>query len=165
MCDEGMLLDGSKIVGSFSMTIGAVVSPDMKPLELNILKLSKKVAAGARFIQTQAVFDTDQLEKWMAEAKNQGITEKAAILAGVLPLQNADEAERLQKKYTDLSIPDRIIDRLKSAGDEAAQKKEGLAICVEIIKKIKAMDGARGIHILSGGCEASVPEILSASGL
>jgi methylenetetrahydrofolate reductase (NADPH) len=162
MCDEGILLDGSKIAGSFSMVVGAVVSPDMKPMELNILRLSKKVDAGARFIQTQAVFDTGNFEKWINEARNQGITSKAAILAGVLPLQSAGEAESLKKKYTDLSIPDHIIERLKAAGDGTAQKKEGLAICVETIKKIKAMDGVKGIHILSGGCESSVPEILSA---
>jgi methylenetetrahydrofolate reductase (NADPH) len=162
MCDESILLDGTPIAGSFSMTIGAVVSPDMKPMELNILRLSKKVDAGAKFIQTQAVFDSDYFEKWINEARNQGIASKAGILAGILPLHSANEAESLKIKYTDLSIPDHIIDRLKSAGDDAAQKKEGLAICVETIKKIKAMDGVRGIHILSGGCESSVPEILSA---
>jgi methylenetetrahydrofolate reductase (NADPH) len=162
MCDEGVLLDGSKIMGSFSMVIGAVASPHMKPMELNILRLSKKVDAGARFIQTQAVFDTGNFEKWIKEVSRQGLASKAAILAGVMPLQNSGEAQRLRQKYTDLSIPDHIIERLKAAGDGTAQKKEGLAICVETIKKIKAMDGVKGIHILSGGCESSLPEILSA---
>jgi methylenetetrahydrofolate reductase (NADPH) len=111
------------------------------------------------------VFDAEQFEKWMIEVRNQKITPKAAILAGVLPLQNAAQAQSLRDKYTDLSIPDGVIERLKAAGDEVAQKKEGLAICVETIKKIKSMEGVRGIHILSGGCESSVPEILSASGL
>jgi methylenetetrahydrofolate reductase (NADPH) len=165
MCDEGVLLDGTEINGGFSMLIGAVVSPYMKPMELNILRLSKKVNAGARFIQTQAVFDADHFEKWMVEARKQGVTSQTAILAGVLPLKSAAEGESLRNKYTDLSIPDSVIERLKAAGDEAAQKKEGLSLCVETIKKIKAMDGVRGIHILSGGCEGSVPEILSASGL
>jgi methylenetetrahydrofolate reductase (NADPH) len=165
MCDKGLLLDGSRIAGPFSMLIGAVASQDMKPMELNILRLSKKVEAGARFIQTQAVFDVGNFEKWIKEAQNQGITSKSAILAGVLPLQNASDTENLRKKYMDLAIPDGIIERLKAAGDDVAQKKEGVAICVETIKKIRTMDGVRGIHILSGGCENSVPEILSTSGL
>jgi methylenetetrahydrofolate reductase (NADPH) len=64
-----------------------------------------------------------------------------------------------------LHIPDEIIEQLKAAGSEEAQKKEGLAICSETIKKIKDMNGIRGIHILSGGKEAIVPELLAASGL
>jgi methylenetetrahydrofolate reductase (NADPH) len=163
--DEGILLDGTKINGSFTVLIGAVASPDMKPIELNILRLAKKVEAGARFIQTQAVFDSDNFETWLKEARSQGITEKTAIIAGVLPLTSASEAESLREKYMDLSIPDHIIERLRAAGNDVSQKKEGLSICIETIKKIKGMDGVRGVHILSGGKENSVPEIVSASGL
>jgi methylenetetrahydrofolate reductase (NADPH) len=57
------------------------------------------------------------------------------------------------------------VERLESAGDEDSQKKQGAAICVETIKKLKEMEGLRGIHILSGGREGLVPEILAASGL
>jgi len=165
MCDEGVLLNGSKIESSFSVLIGAVANPYIKPLELNIMRLAKKVEAGARFIQTQAVFDTDNFDKWLKEAKAQRVTEKTAIIAGILPLTGASEAEILREKYMDLSIPDSIVERLKAAGNDVAQKKEGLSICIEAIKKIKGMDGVRGIHILSGGKENSVPEIISASGL
>jgi len=165
MCDEGVLLDGSRIMGSFSVLIGAVANPYMKPFELNVLRLAKKVEAGARFIQTQAVFDTDVFDKWLKEAISQGITEKTAIIAGILPLTGASEAEILRGKYMDLSIPDSIIERLKAAGNDTAQKKEGLSVCIETIKKIKGMDGVSGIHILSGGKENNVPEIISAYGL
>lgn len=165
MCDDGVLLDGSKIKGSFSLLIGAAASPYMKPVELNFLRLAKKVEAGARFIQTQAVFDIDTFDKWLKEAISQGITEKTAIIAGVLPLTGASEAESLRRKYMDLSIPDSIIERLKAAGNDTSQKKEGLSICIETIKRIKGMDGVRGIHILSGGKENNVSEIISASGL
>jgi len=165
MRDEGILLDGTGIKGSFTVLIGAVACPDMKPMELNILRLAKKVYAGAQFIQTQAVFDTDNFGNWLKEARSQGITEKTAIIAGVLPLSGASEAIALREKYMDLSIPDRIIERLRAAGDDASQKKEGLSICIETIQKIKGMDGIEGVHILSGGRENCVPEIISASGL
>lgn len=162
MRDEKVLLDGTQIKGEFPILIGAVAGPDMKPLELNILRLSKKIEAGADFIQTQAVFDIDTFERWIEAARSEGLTAKAAIIAGVMPLESAEEAEALRNKYTDLSIPDSIIKRLTDAGDEAAQKKEGLAICVEAVKKIKEMDGVSGIHILSGGKENMVPEIIAA---
>jgi methylenetetrahydrofolate reductase (NADPH) len=159
--NEGLLLDGGKINGRFSMLIGAVANPYMKPMELNIIRLDKKVSAGASFIQTQAVFDVEAFQLWLEAARQEGITEKVAILAGVLPLASADEAKKLSDTYTDSSIPGEIIERIRAAGDLNAQKKEGLAICAEIIKKIKAMPGLRGAHILSGGNEAVVPELIA----
>jgi methylenetetrahydrofolate reductase (NADPH) len=163
--NEGVLLDGSKIDGSFSMLIGAVANPNMKPLELNILRLKKKINAGAKFIQTQAVFDTDVFQQWLEAAVKAGLTERAGILAGVLPLTDAAETKKLSESFTDYVIPKDIIERLNSTSDQASQNKEGLAICTEIVKKLKLMKGLRGIHILSGGNESIVPELISATAL
>ena len=162
---SGELLNGVKIQGSFNMLTGAVANPFMKPVELNILRMSQKADAGAGFIQTHAVFDVEAFGAWLGAAKDAGITDKTAVLAGIFPLESVGEAEALRDKYTDFNIPDSIIERLRSAGSADAQKKEGVAICVEIIGKIKNMSGLRGIHIMSGGKEQLIPEILSASGL
>lgn len=165
MRDQGILLDGTKIGGAFPVLVGAVANPFMRPLELNILRLAKKVEAGAEFIQTQAIFDIGEFNQWIEAARGEGIAEKTAIIAGILPLESAAEAQSLREKYMDMRIPDQIIERIKSAGDEGAQKKEGISICVEVIKEIKKLDGVKGIHILSGGKESLVPEIIAASGL
>jgi methylenetetrahydrofolate reductase (NADPH) len=165
MTQEGLLADGTKIDGQFSMLVGAVANPFLRPLELNLLRLGQKVEAGARFIQTHPVFDLEAFGQWLSAARSAGVTSKAAILAGVLPLDSAAEAQKLRDTYTDHCIPDKVIARLKAVGDEAAQKKEGAAICVETIKALKKMEGLRGIHLLSGGKEAVVPGILSAAGL
>jgi methylenetetrahydrofolate reductase (NADPH) len=171
MSEKGVLADGTKIEGQFSMLVGAVANPFLKPLELNMLRLNKKVEAGARFIQTGAVFDIETFGQWLDAAISGGITAKAAILAGVLALDCAVEAQRLRDTYTDYCIPDNVIERLKKAGGstslttggEAAQKKEGIAICLEAIKKLKKMKGLRGIHILSG-CKGKVaPEVVAAA--
>ena len=161
MNEEGLLLGGTKIEGPFSMLIGAVANPYVKPLELNIIRLKKKADAGANFIQTQAIFDVAIFQQWLEAARQVGITEKVAILAGILPLQSADEARRLGDTYTDFNIPEDIINRIKAAGNQEAQKKTGLVISNEIIKKIRAMPGLRGVHILSGGNEAVVPELIA----
>jgi methylenetetrahydrofolate reductase (NADPH) len=165
MCDEGVLLDGTKIEGEFSMLIGAAANPYTTPLELNMIRLNKKIDAGADFIQTQAIFDIEAFGRWLDAAISEGITEKTAILAGIMPLESAAEAERLRDTYTDLHISDELIERLKAAGSKETQKKEGLAICAGTIKKVKDMKGVRGIHILSGGKEAIVPELIAVSGL
>jgi methylenetetrahydrofolate reductase (NADPH) len=163
--NEGMLQDGKKIQGTFSMLIGAAANPSLKPMELNMLRLRKKIAAGADFIQTQAVFDVAVFKAWLEAAQKEGLTDKTAILAGVMPLSGTAEAKKLSENYTDYNIPADIIERIGKAGNEDAQKKEGIKICSEIIKALKGLKGLRGIHILSGGNEASVPELISASGL
>jgi methylenetetrahydrofolate reductase (NADPH) len=162
MMNGGLLLDGTKIQGEFSMLIGAVANPYMKPLELNIIQLGKKAAAGANFTQTQAVFDVDLFQQWLEAAGKEGITEKTAILAGVLPLKSAAQGQKLLDTHTDFNIPIDVLNRIKAAGDLEAQKKEGLKIAIEIIRKLKAVPGLRGVHILSGGNETIVPDLLTA---
>ncbi len=165
MVAEGVLLDGTEIQGEFNMLVGAVANPCLRPLELNILRLNTKVRAGAKFIQTHAVFDIEAFGQWLGAARSESITEKAAILAGVLPLTSAAEAEKLRDTYTDSCICDEVIERLKTTGDDEAQKKEGLIICEETIKKLKKMNDVRGIHILSGGKEAVVAQLFAAAEL
>jgi methylenetetrahydrofolate reductase (NADPH) len=159
--NNGQLLDGKKIQGSFCMLIGAAANPNLKPLELNILRVSKKIAAGADFIQTQSVFDVDAFKVWLEAVCNAGLADKTAILAGVLPLKSAAQAKQLAETHTDFVIPDAIIDRLTAAGGSEAQEKEGVKIAAEIIKKLKGLPGLKGVHILSGGNESTINELLS----
>jgi methylenetetrahydrofolate reductase (NADPH) len=162
---NGTLLNGSKIRGNCSLLIGAVVNPYLRPLELNMIRLLKKVKAGAKFIQTQAVFNTTDFQEWLDAAYKEGITEKAAIIAGIYPLESYDEAISLLNKHTDFYIPDSHIKRIKDAGNIEAQRKMGISICVETIGKIKEMKGLSGIHIISGGKEDVVNEVIAEAGL
>jgi methylenetetrahydrofolate reductase (NADPH) len=157
--NNGQLLDGTEIQGNFGMLIGAAANQNLKPIELNLLRLSKKVAAGADFVQTQAVFDVDQLEA----VRNAGLADQAAILAGVLPLKSVAQAKELTETHTDFVIPETIINRLTAAGGLEAQKKEGVKIAAELIKKLKGLPGLKGVHILSGGNESTVNELLAAA--
>ncbi|MGA2093082.1 MAG: methylenetetrahydrofolate reductase [Sedimentisphaerales bacterium] len=159
MMEKRELANGTKIEGEFAMLVGAVANPFLKPMELNMLRLAKKVEAGAKFIQTGAIYDVEAFSQWFDAAKAEGITAKAAILAGVEPLNCAVEAQKLRETYTDYYIPDNVIDRLKKAGNEAVQKKEGIAICVETIKKLKQIKGLRGIHILSAAVPAAAKQL------
>jgi methylenetetrahydrofolate reductase (NADPH) len=163
MSEKGVLADGAKIDGQFSMLVGAAANPFLKPVELNMLRIQKKVEAGAKFLQTSAVFDIDMFGQWLSAAVKDGITAKAAVLAGVAVLDSDAEAQRLRNTYTDYIIPDSVIDRLKKAGSEDAQQKEGLNICVETIKELKTMKGLRGIHIHCG-CKGKIsPEAVAAA--
>ena len=163
MGEQGLLADGTKIDGPFSMLVGAVANPFLKPLELNLVRLQNKVEAGARFIQTHAVFDLDTFRRWLDAVGQAGLTKKVAILAGVFPLESAAEAQKLRETHPDFCVPDAVMERLQASGNGGG--KPGFALCVETIKRLKTMEGVRGIHILSGGKEAVVPELLAAAGL
>lgn len=165
MNEEGVLMNGKKIDGDFSMLVGAVANPYLKPLELNIMRLKKKVNAGVKFIQTQAVFGTTQFKEWLDAANAEELTEKAAIIAGIYPLSSYKEAIELLEKHTDFYIPSPQLERLKDAGDEDAQKQMGITLCVETINKIKNMKGLKGIHIISGGKEDIISTLISEAGL
>lgn len=165
MTVKGELQNGAAIDGSFSLVTGAVANPCMRPVELNLLRLGQKVDAGADFIQTHAVFDIDAFAEWMDAADKEGICGRTAIIAGLYPLESAEEAEKLTAKYTDYHIPVSAIERLRSAGDASAQRKEGMAIFAETAAKIRTIKGVRGIHLFSGGKETLIPELLSVSGL
>ncbi len=91
-----------------------------------------------------------------------GLAGKTAILAGVLPLKSAAQAVELTSTHTDFIIPETIINRLTAAGDAGAQEKEGVSIAAETINKLKGLPGLKGVHILSGGNESRVGELLAA---
>jgi methylenetetrahydrofolate reductase (NADPH) len=165
MRDKGTLLDGTPIAGQFSMLIGTVANPYLRPLELNLIHLAKKIEAGADFIQTQPVFDFEEFTVWLNAARQEGLVDKTAILAGVLPLTSAEEAEKLREAHTELRIPDVLAAELKAAGTADAQEKEGLKFCAQTIGKLKGAKGVRGIHILSGGREKLVSKLRAVAGL
>jgi methylenetetrahydrofolate reductase (NADPH) len=160
--NNGQLLDGTRIQGNFGMLIGAAANPSLKPLELNILRLSKKISAGADFIQTQPVFDVDSFKIWLEAVRGEGLADKTAILAGVMPLKGVAQAQELTATHTDFVIPETIINRLTSAGDVEAQSREGTKIAAEIIYELNSLPGLKGIHILSGGNESRVGALLAA---
>jgi methylenetetrahydrofolate reductase (NADPH) len=161
--NNGQLLDGTSIQGNFGMLIGAAANPNLKPIELNLLRLRKKVAAGAHFVQTQSVFDVDEFKVWLEAVRKAGLADQTAILAGVLPLKSAAQAKELTETHTDFVIPETIINRLTAAGNHEAQKNEGVKIAAELIKKLKGLPGLKGVHILSGGNESTVNELLAAA--
>ncbi|RPJ34936.1 MAG: methylenetetrahydrofolate reductase, partial [Planctomycetaceae bacterium] len=125
MRDKGTLLDGTAIAGKFSMLIGTVVNPYLRPMELNMIQLAKKIEAGADFIQTQPIFDVEEFAVWLNAARQEGLADKTAILAGILPLSSVQEAEKLREAHTELRIPDVLVAKLKAAGNADAQEKEG----------------------------------------
>jgi methylenetetrahydrofolate reductase (NADPH) len=144
------------------LLVGAVAEPHLTPMGLNLLRLKKKIAAGADFLLTEPVFDVTSFGKWMDAVSEAGLDSKVAIIASVLPLDSVEKAQTLQKHQTYGPIDDAAIERLGNAADPA---KEGLAMASEVAAQLKSVPGVRGIHILCGGSEAVAGELVAAAKL
>lgn len=164
MRDEHKVLGGDEIEGPPAMFIGAAANPFADPFEYRVIRLAKKVAAGADFIQTQCIYDLGKFERFMQMARDRGLHEKVHILAGVTPLKSVGMARYMKEKVAGMEVPDEIINRMKSAGKEKA-KEEGINICVEQIQRLRQIPGVHGIHLMAIEWEEMVHTIVERAGL
>jgi 5,10-methylenetetrahydrofolate reductase len=162
MRDEGQFMSGDEISGDVPMFIGCAANPFADPFEFRVLRLAKKINAGADFIQTQAVFDIPRFRNWMEMACGQGLHERAYILAGIIPMKSLGMARYMKKYVAGLMIPDELISRMQQASDA---KEEGVNISCELIDEIRDIPGVRGVHIMAVAWEEIVPEIVERAGL
>ena len=162
MRDEGVFAGGEKLEAPIDIFIGAVANPFADPFEYRIVRLAKKIEAGAQFIQTQAIFDLERFERWMEGIRKLGLHKKVPILAGVIPIKSLGAARYMKNNVSGIIVPDELIDRLKGAKDK---KEEGIQICVETIKAVQKMEGVAGVHIMAIAWEEIVPEIVERAGL
>jgi methylenetetrahydrofolate reductase (NADPH) len=164
MRDEHKVLGGDEIEGVPAMFIGAAANPFADPFEYRVIRLAKKVAAGADFIQTQCIYDMDKFERFMQMVRERGLHKKVHILAGVTPLKSVGMARYMKEKVAGMEVPDEIITRMKGAGKDKA-REEGLNICVEQIQRLRQVEGVHGIHLMAIEWEEAVHTIVERAGL
>ncbi len=142
--------------------IGAVANPFADPFEFRVMRLAKKIEAGADFIQTQCIFDVDRFEEWMKLVVAEGLHEKVYILAGLTPVRSHKALRYMKNNVAGITVPDELITRMESAEDP---KEEGVRVCVEMIERIKNIEGVSGIHLMPIGWESITPTLLERAGL
>lgn len=162
MRDESRFLSGRRIDQAPRMFLGAAANPFAEPMEFRVDRLAKKVAAGAQFVQTQYCFDVPRLERYMRRVRDAGLDEKAFILVGVGPLASAGAAGWIRDHVPGVHVPDDVIRRLKGAD---RQRQEGKRLCIELIQRIREIEGVHGVHVMAYRQEESVAEIVEASGV
>ena len=160
MRDEGRFLSGRPLVQPPELFIGAAENPFAPPHEFRPLRLAKKVAAGAQFIQTQYCYDLPVLERFMARVRDLGLHERCFVLVGVGPLASARAARWIREYVPGVHIPDAVIERIEQA---PKQREEGKRVCVELIQRIREIEGVAGIHLMAYRQEESVAEIIERS--
>ena len=153
---EGKDLTGNKLDGIPNFFLGGVVSPGLEPIELQLMKMEKKTEAGARFIQTQAIFEPEKFRQFMDKVRHLNVP----ILAGIIILKSAGMAKFMNENVAGVYVPDNLIKEMKETKDKAAK---GVEITARIIREIKPY--CQGVHIMPLGWGHLVPEIIKQAGL
>ncbi|MFP4159593.1 MAG: methylenetetrahydrofolate reductase [Desulfobacterales bacterium] len=158
--ERGRDMSGNDLDGDVNFCAGAIVTPEANPIEPQLIKFEKKIDAGAEFIQTQAVYDMDNLKKFMDYARQFDVK----ILAGIILLTSAGMARFMNKNVAGVMVPQPLIDEMASAPKGGALKK-GIEIAGRMIAQIREEGICEGVHIMAIGKEEVVPDIMSAAGL
>ncbi len=158
--ESGKDLGGNDLDGAVQFCVGAIVTPEARPIEPQLIKFEKKVEAGAEFFQTQAVYDLDNFRRFMEYARKFPVK----VLAGIVLLSSARMAKYMTENVPGIFVPQRLIDELASAPKGQALNK-GIEIAGRMIANLKKETICDGVHIMAIGREEVVPDILAAAGL
>ncbi len=138
--------------------LGATVNPGAEPLEPQIIKMEKKIEAGAEFFQTQAVYEVDKFANFCEKVEHL----KVPVMAGIVFLKSPAMAKFMNANVAGVYVPDAIIDELASVGKEKRVEKS-LEISARLIRELKGL--CQGIHIMALGWERHVAAVLEMAGL
>ena len=153
---QGKDMTGNALSGIPKFFPGAVVSPCADPLEPQLFKMEKKINAGARFFQTQAVYDTAAFEKFMDQVRDFGVP----VLVGIVLLKSAGMAKFMNENVAGVSVPDELIKELASVGKKD-RKKKSVEIAARLLREMKNM--CQGAHIMPLGWDSEVPKVIAAA--
>jgi 5,10-methylenetetrahydrofolate reductase len=148
---EGHDMAGNELKGTPSFCMGAVVNPGADPLEPQIIKMEKKIEAGATFFQTQGVFEVDKFEKFIKATEHLNVP----IMAGIIFLKSAGAARYMNKNVAGVFVPDDMIDEISNTDSKV---RTTIDIAARIMRELKDM--CSGVHIMSLGWEKHVPATL-----
>ena len=175
MRDESTTLGGDPLDPPPKLFIGAAWTPMGDPVDFRVIRLGKKVAAGADFIQTQGIYDMKQFAEIMKDVRNLGLHERTAILPGIIVPKGRTMLKYMNEYVAGVTVPDEMIKRfpvIKKADSKevkAEKRKEseeiGKQVTVELIQQAREIEGVAGVHIQAIEWEEVMSEITEKAGL
>jgi len=160
LMESGQDIGGNNLDGTVEFCAGAIVTPEARPIEPQLIKFEKKVEAGAEFFQTQAIYDLDNFSKFIQYARQFPVK----ILAGIVLLSSARMAKYMTENVPGIFVPQELIDELSSVPKEEMLAK-GIEIAGRMISTLKNDAICDVVHIMAIGREEVIPDILAAAGL
>jgi 5,10-methylenetetrahydrofolate reductase len=155
---SGRDLSGNDLQGAPHLFLGSTVNPGSQDLSREVENTHRKIDAGSQFFQTQAIYDTGLLARFIDAAKLGNVP----LLAGVIPLKSAKMGEWLNGNVPGIRVPAAVLEELERAGPEGEAAK-GIDIAARTIRHLQNI--CNGVHIMAIGWENRIPEILRAAGI
>jgi 5,10-methylenetetrahydrofolate reductase len=156
--NEGKDMADHELEGKPNFFAGAVVNPGADPLELQLIKMEKKIEAGAKFFQTQAIYEPEKFERFMNRVQKY----KVPVMAGIVVLKSAGMARFMNANVAGITVPEGIIEEMGKTKIET-RKEKAVEIAARIIRQVKPF--CQGVHIMPLGWEDLVPKIIEEADL
>lgn len=153
--NDGVDLAGNRLTAHTDFCIGAVVNPGASDLAEEITRMEDKVASGARFFQTQAVYDIAAFEDFLRDVQHLNV----AIIAGVMPIKSVKMARYANEKIPGIAIPEDLIRQIDQADDVEVTS---IRLAAETVTALES--SCAGVHLMMLGAERRIPRILESAG-
>jgi methylenetetrahydrofolate reductase (NADH) len=156
----GRDLAGNELKGAPELFIGATANPSAQDFDAEVVNTRRKIDAGARFLQTQALYDVSQLWRFIDTLKPDGI----ALLVGVIPLKSSRMATWLNANVPGVHVPEALIAEIGAvAGNTDQEVNTGIEIAARLVREVRPV--CAGVHLMTLGWEAYIPDILERAGV
>lgn len=154
MRDQATFESGTVLSAAPRYFVGCVANPNIE----RAARLERKVQFGAEFVQTQILFDMPKFAEWMHDVRSLGIHHTTPIMAGIMIIKSAQSARFLRDHLPGSRVPESLIARMEAASDPEA---EGIAIAAELCEEALAIEGVRGVHLMTVGWTKAIPLVVA----
>jgi methylenetetrahydrofolate reductase (NADPH) len=150
---------GNALTGTPELFLGATANPGAPKFEAEVENTRRKIDAGARLLQTQAIYHADQLKRFIDAVKPDGV----AVLAGIIPLKSEKSGPWLNANLPGVVVPPDMLEAMERAAKADAAREKGIELAADVVRQMRGI--CQGVHIMAIGWEAEVPEILRVAGV
>ena len=150
---------GNALTGTPDLFLGATANPGAPKFDAEVENTRRKIDAGARLLQTQAIYHVDQIKRFIDAVKPDGV----AILAGIIPLKSEKSGPWLNANLPGVVVPPDMLEAMDQAGRNGTARETGIELSARVVNEMRGL--CQGVHIMAIGWEAEVAEILSKAGL
>lgn len=150
---------GNALHGTPELLLGATANPGASKFDAEVENTRRKIDAGARLLQTQAIYHGDVLKRFIDAVKPDGV----ALLAGIIPLKSEKSGPWLNANLPGVAVPQDMLDAMEQAAKDGKTRERGIELSARVIREIRGL--CQGVHIMAIGWEAQVPEILRGADL
>jgi methylenetetrahydrofolate reductase (NADPH) len=150
---------GNTLTGTPELFLGATANPGAPKFEAEVENTRRKIDAGAKLLQTQAIYHVDQIKRFIDAVKPDGV----AVLAGIIPLKSEKSGPWLNANLPGVVVPPDMLEAMDEAAARGVARERGIELAARVVREMRGL--CQGVHMMAIGWEAEVPEILEMAGV